>query len=858
MKKQLRKDKYHKGHRLRLRQAEQRAAKTTTKKFIWHHLQQSVPIFAPMDVADLSHTSTAWLGICVSKPDQCTYSLAELRALSITILPWDGHSCRPLIDCEDRIFACLARPDQAGNDTYADVIQSATTAMAASSEWASRDGCRSPFVAGVSYGRGQKQPGVLLNSPTNTAICAALVVHWAIRRIVGFTNSMFIALAPDLHNFYREQMSLRHSDSALPHLRRLFPEFLSIAQWTMCKCMGHAHDGVGRPKALGSWELVFGIEVMQPGELSIPCRLMLSKDVNFKMKGHDASSREKDPALGPGWAYMVANDTYLAHLVKYVDQDEVQSLGALAVQTTNDCMRPGLASSSRHEMFRANGTGDLQKGENIMGLTLLSIVASYDIACQWSINFWERAKAMPAHMQLPSWLKIQFKVLKFHLPPHIKKCHGPFSFNYTRGVGRTDGEGNSLLRKIVLKTIAHSRAFVAFSEGLKEGHTEELVKWEKDVRAWEEDSSLNCPYEYPEDDELTMEDVRLKIAEEAHARTEKDVSSKTNNPGAFIMAAMEIEDQQETVRLEVQRRQRTSIQATSLQQSQTLLLSIIKRLRDKQAHFMPGLANELRGVAAENTGRPEKMKLYLPSAWPKEVRDKICVKGLPEEERLRAQARAGTYGRARWHINSNAASQPAKAHTQELQDGIEQRIREAASQYERGKARVAAGLPRIEEEVDEFGDPVVPTTLFRLEVGEGQCQLSWIWYTGAAGVGVRDGDTTADGKLHDASNVSSIEGFPVPTEFLPKFPLEQTWGIVWQVAEISFRFDFCALDRQASRKNQLDAVKACFAGPYVGLGAKLLCITTIHKHSGSTLVAPPLSRCVWTMMWEKRIDNCRL
>ncbi|KAJ7732901.1 hypothetical protein DFH07DRAFT_780746 [Mycena maculata] len=64
----------------------------------------------------------------------------------------------------------------------------------------------------------------------------------------------------------------------------------------------------------------------------------------------------------------------------------------------------------------------------------------------------------------------------------------------------------------------------------------------------------------------------------------------------------------------------------------------------------------------------------------------------------------------------------------------------------------------------------------------------------------------------ETSNVSSIEGFPVPTEFLPEFPLEWTREIVWQVAEISFRFELCTLDRRASRKNQLDVVKACFAG----------------------------------------------
>jgi cephalosporin hydroxylase len=52
-------------------------------------------------------------------------------------------------------------------------------------------------------------------------------------------------------------------------------------------------------------------------------QLILSEDANFKMKGRLTSTREKDPTLGPGFAYMVANDGYLEHLAKYVDQDEV-------------------------------------------------------------------------------------------------------------------------------------------------------------------------------------------------------------------------------------------------------------------------------------------------------------------------------------------------------------------------------------------------------------------------------------------------------------------------------------------------------------------------------------------------------
>ncbi|KAJ7111275.1 hypothetical protein C8R44DRAFT_883097 [Mycena epipterygia] len=72
----------------------------------------------------------------------------------------------------------------------------------------------------------------------------------------------------------------------------------------------------------------------------------------------------------------------------------------------------------------------------------------------------------------------------------------------------------------------------------------------------------------------------------------------------------------------------------------------------------------------------------------------------------------------------------------------------------------------------------------------------------------------------EASNVTTIEGFPVPSELLPHFSLEQTREIVWRVVETSFRFEFCALDRRASGKNRLDEVWACFAG-HMLVGAPL-------------------------------------
>lgn len=71
----------------------------------------------------------------------------------------------------------------------------------------------------------------------------------------------------------------------------------------------------------------------------------------------------------------------------------------------------------------------------------VTIVASYDIVCQWSVHIWERMEALPSRLQINREGKtFTFLIPKFHLPAHIEKCQTSYSFNFTPGVGRTEGE----------------------------------------------------------------------------------------------------------------------------------------------------------------------------------------------------------------------------------------------------------------------------------------------------------------------------------------------------------------------------------------------------------------------------------
>jgi len=73
--------------------------------------------------------------------------------------------------------------------------------------------------------------------------------------------------------------------------------------------------------------------------------------------------------------------------------------------------------------------------------SLQGFVVSYDICCQWGKNLWERMMKYPRGLYIDYAEKhFTYLVGKFHLPAHVSKCQTIFSFNFNRGVGRTEGE----------------------------------------------------------------------------------------------------------------------------------------------------------------------------------------------------------------------------------------------------------------------------------------------------------------------------------------------------------------------------------------------------------------------------------
>ena len=77
---------------------------------------------------------------------------------------------------------------------------------------------------------------------------------------------------------------------------------------------------------------------------------------------------------------------------------------------------------------------------SIVGVAVLLIIASYDIACQFFINFLTRILGLPDRLRLrvPTF---KARVPKAHIVAHGVACQSKYAFNWTQGVGRTDGEG---------------------------------------------------------------------------------------------------------------------------------------------------------------------------------------------------------------------------------------------------------------------------------------------------------------------------------------------------------------------------------------------------------------------------------
>ncbi|KAJ8703433.1 hypothetical protein PTI98_002055 [Pleurotus ostreatus] len=481
--------------------------------------------------------------------------------------------------------------------------------------------------------------------------------------------------------------------------------------------------------------------------------------------------------------------------------------------------------------------------------SLLLITITYDIACQWFRNFFSRMQQLPAHLRLSTGIDLRFRIPKFHLEAHKETCHAPFSLNYTKWVGCTDGEGvehmwswlnkvahsasmmgpggrqdtlddfcnfwnwrktvnlkSALLEKMTLaipQALVHHQAFTAFTSGLREHHSADLLEWEKQVQAWELDQANPCPFDLPRED-IRMSDVKKAMAEEEHRAVERGRSAAGDmSPSAFLISGLDIEEAQDL----------TTVEATQLQTSRTSLLKRIAKFRNAQTSYMPGLSDYLKQTSnEEDTTTPESMPLFLPSFFAEDQRATICEPNLCDlEDRLRFAQASEALSKLRHQLRTrsfahsyktrNINSQGAYTRSRLLQNQIEVRIKAiriiyniareallslrgpgdwenvlqplrpedirgisertltAEEQEEYRQTRALAGMSSeaIQNELNGLGltsgQENIPTVAFNrsLALGEGRRTLSWIWYT------VTDEELLGAGEVHACLRVEWVK-----------------------------------------------------------------------------------------------------
>ncbi|KAL0958405.1 hypothetical protein HGRIS_000546 [Hohenbuehelia grisea] len=492
-------------------------------------------------------------------------------------------------------------------------------------------------------------------------------------------------------------------------------------------------------------------------------RLIVAPDANFKLKGRRRATDAAEVGLAPGFAYFVAEKAYREHLKNYATQAEISHcVGFAAIWQANSRKQKNLRASgvgalscARHEIFRPTGTADLEGGEKycsmdytflsgLKGTQARSIAVSYDIACQWFKNFWKRCEKMPPELRLLSKPVLEFFVPKFHLAAHIPECQAPFSFNFTPGVGRTDGEGvernwawlnrvaasisqmgpsarqealddiigfmnfrknmglgKTLLRRLVLampKAVKHCQAFQEFTAGLQRKHAEEVLLWETMVQQWETDHANANPY-MVESSALSLSLVKQRLAEQEHQDIQDGAVHPEGGPSGFIIEGLAIEEVQLSVRAEACRQNLTAPQATALQKQCTALLKRMLKHTSLRASFMPAFDGLLAKLPPrpDNTRLSENMPVYLPSSLQQPLRHRTCTDDLTStEESLReAQAHEAledvrrqlrTRTLAAHHGTRIARSQGAYTRTRAIHSQIESRLRSATLRYRNARS----------------------------------------------------------------------------------------------------------------------------------------------------------------------------
>ncbi|KAJ7055432.1 hypothetical protein C8F01DRAFT_1211630 [Mycena amicta] len=454
------------------------------------------------------------------------------------------------------------------------------------------------------------------------------------------------------------------------------------------RCWACPQDGFNLPD---------GWDCGDPDDEYLYC-LMLALDANFRLKNRIRTNEKQDPSLGPGWGCFVESEPYKEHLRDYVStciafaalmEKETRLTTGLRVSGVGGCV------CARHGVVRAQGMGDLQKGE--------------------------RLRATLAFLTSPEF-KIHFGLPVWHAAAHEVSCQASMSLSHAAGVGRTDregiertwatlnpisfatkemgegnrldsiddkvdhigfeknvGQGGMLARKLVIAVAERDKQikeFVEIDRGLEPDLRRE---WQGLVTDWIADGSKRNPYVMsggrdagPTEAQVAAELRQAEVEEIRQGRGE-GFEGRTTATG-FIKGLLQLEDLQRRIRHESRGKTLTAERLSQIEELRASVFKKLKVIRREQEVFMLGVSR-LRTNADEGRDRDlpppkaEDLKLWFPSDLTETQRSWACGGNLVAVEARLREAQCGD-ALVRTHLihtrNETAVGQAASTRSRTL------------------------------------------------------------------------------------------------------------------------------------------------------------------------------------------------
>ncbi|KAJ7122475.1 hypothetical protein C8R46DRAFT_1050549 [Mycena filopes] len=511
-------------------------------------------------------------------------------------------------------------------------------------------------------------------------------VHDFVGTLERRTDAMKVKVVPDRYKAFGLMSRQWAFLKRLLHAGRAHD--MRMAKGTKCGecavlCWACPHDKINIPDG---WRDV-------APEFQFLYMLFLAIDANFRLKNRLRANEHQDLPLGSGLGYMVEDSAYKKHLVNYVAEKDVSTCIAFAALLQKETR---LTTGLRCSGVGGVGLGDLQKGEryanmdyillsSVLGITLLYLAISYDIACQWRINLESRMALMPESMRLNlEEMTVLSGLPVWHAAAHERSCQAENSLSYMVGAARTDGEGiertwsvlnplawatkemgagnrqdtmednidhhnfekninqgTTLPKKLLLATDERDRQVAAFVEVDRTLKSELRDAWQKQIDDWVADRSKPNPYVLDSDDGQSEAAIKLALTqEEAREAAAGGVKLQGSSVTSFIIGGLQLEASQRRIRREV--KGRTLLVADHSQKVAEMRLAFFKKLgafRRLQRIYMPGA---VKAVEAEEDKcdpelpppKAEDVQVFLPSSLESATREAGCREGLPEKEGL--------------------------------------------------------------------------------------------------------------------------------------------------------------------------------------------------------------------------------